>query len=62
MPPYGEGLYLLLLSMTGYFFASIHHYCDGIKWFLVPVFVSKDSTVVTTLEAISHTTEVVMQG
>jgi len=62
MSPYGQGLYLLLLSITGYLFAPIHHYYARIKRFLVPVCVSKDSNVVPVLDAISHTTEVVMQG
>ena len=35
MSPYGEGLSLLSLSITGYFFAPIHHYYAGIKRFLV---------------------------
>jgi len=59
MSTYGEGLYSPSLIITGCLFAPVYHYYAGIKWFLVPVYVSKDSNIVPALEAIGHKTEVV---
>ena len=51
-----------MLNKPGCLFAPVYHYYAGIKWFLVPVFVSKDGNIVSALEAIGHKTEVVAQG